>query len=341
VLDSDRAVTPRDNTTMLESERARIKHVLERLGLRDIVSIEYPEATRRPLDLVARYEDVNVLIRITDRVSSRRKDFAELKRATEVLDTSSLVIAKYLNREELIDGILYTRDKIGIVSYKTLYNLVRGSKVCIYERNGLFYVKIDGMKLRELRERRGLSLSQLAQKVGVSIKALYEYEQGKIDMSVEVAERFLEVFGEEFELVLEDVNIFIERIGRSSRTVSASEPRVVDRDNHKHKLVVEAIKHGLEAEAFDLMPSDIVLRYGDARWFLTLISDENLQSVVVKCRETAKLAEAFKGRAIAVLVDNKARDRAEIRDEIEKYLELYNYSEINNIIREVQNAPKR
>ena len=326
---------------MLENERARIKHVLERLGLRDIVSIEYPEAPRRPLDLVARYDDVNVLIRITDRVSSRRKDFAELKRATEVLDTSSLIIAEYLNREELIEGILYTRDKIGIVSYKTLYSLIRGSKVCIYERNGLFYVKIDGVKLRELRERHGLSLSQLAQKVGVSIKALYEYEQGKIDMSVEVAERFLEVFGEEFELALENVNIFIERIGRSSRSIAANEVRIVGTDNHKHKLVVEAIRHGLEAEAFDLMPSDIVLRYRDARWFLTLISNKDTQSAVVKCRETAKLAEAFRGRAIAVLVDNKAKDRTNIRDEIERYIELYNYSEIDNIIREVQNEPRR
>ncbi len=322
-----------------EALRERVKQLLESLGLKDIVTIEYPEASKRPLDLVARYDNSSIMVRITRRVSSRRKEFAELKRATEVLNASSLIVAEYLNREELLDDVLYTRDRVGIVSYRTLYNLVRGGKVCIYERNGLFYVKIDGAKLRELRIRHGLSLSQLAQKVGVSTKALYEYEQGKIDMSVEVAERFLNIFGEEFEEVVESVDIFTERIVRSERSESVAEIRT-DIEDRKQRVVIEALKHGVKAEAFDLMPSDIVLRYEDSKWFVTLVSDEEVQFMVAKCRENAKLAGAFRGRAIAILLEAYVKD-TDIRDEIERYVELYKYSELDKLIKEMQAEPRK
>ncbi len=322
-----------------EALRERVRQLLKSLGLKDIVTIEYPEASKRPLDLVARYDNSSIMVRVTKKVSSRRKDFAELKRATEVLNASSLIVAEYLNHEELLDDVLYTRDRVGIVSYRTLYNLVQGGKVCIYERNGLFYVKIDGAKLRELRERHSLSLSQLAQKIGVSTKALYEYEQGKIDMSVEVAERFLNIFGEEFEEVVESVNIFTERIVRSERSESIAGLRS-DIKDRKQRVVIEAIKRGVRAEAFDLMPSDIVLRYEDSRWFLTLVSDEGTRYIVAKCRENAKLAGAFRGRAIAILLEAYVRN-TDIRDEIERYVELYKYSELDKLIKEMQAEPRK
>lgn len=51
--------------------------------------------------------------------------------------------------------------------------------------------------------------------LGVSVKALQKYEENEIDMSVEKAYRFLEIFGDDFEEVLSDIDIFSDRITKA------------------------------------------------------------------------------------------------------------------------------
>lgn len=59
--------------------------------------------------------------------------------------------------------------------------------------------KIDGRKLRALRERRGWSLRVAAHRLGVSAQALNHYERGLMQPKEETLERMLPVLGVTFE----------------------------------------------------------------------------------------------------------------------------------------------
>ncbi|MHA1244464.1 MAG: helix-turn-helix domain-containing protein, partial [Candidatus Heimdallarchaeota archaeon] len=88
-----------------------------------------------------------------------------------------------------------------------------------YAHRGGLRVKIDGELLKEKRLEKNLSLSDLASEVGVSKRAIYEYERGGIDVSLDTALMLEEYLDEPLTIAL---NLFerMKRIG--SVTLPAS-----------------------------------------------------------------------------------------------------------------------
>ena len=122
----------------------------------------------------------------------------ELANISNLLDTFCLIVSREYKGKKLIEGVFYRRYGIYAVSPKTLERLLKGERIpFIYTSQGGMYVKLDFVKIRAARERRGLSLGDLAYEVGVSRKAVYEYERGKMDASPEVAIKLEEVLNED------------------------------------------------------------------------------------------------------------------------------------------------
>ncbi len=273
-----------------------------------VTVIEYPDSKLRSVDLVVEPKSgVQAIVRISPSVSNRKKDFVELKRISEFLDVNALVIANVYNKEKLLENVLYIRGRVGIISPKTLESLCREEPIYVYEYQGSYYVKVKGEALRELRSKYRLGYSMLAKMVGLTAKALYEYEQGKMGMSVEVAERFLEIFGDDFERVLDAIDVFSFRIiSRKSDRSEAYRERINDKKSHLAEKIEEL---GIgNAEVFNHIPPDIVVKSEHSKAFIALVSKGNsIEQIAKKCRENVKLAHELGGHAIT-MIEQRDRD---------------------------------
>ncbi len=323
----------RGSDTMLEWDTktiTRLAKVMETL-VNKVTVIEYPEERRRSVDMVVECRDREnddrsrnkVVIKVSEVVSNRKKDFVELKRITELLNVNALVIARFYNKEKLLDNVLYIRGRIGIVVPETIESLKKNEKVYIYEYQGSYYVKVKGEVLRELRSKMKLGYSMLARMLGITSKALYEYEQGKMSMSAEVAERFLELFGEEFEKALEAIDIFSFRIvGGMKKELGNIDAIEAQEDllDEKNKILAKLRKLGIRnIERFERIPSDMVLNHRDLRVFIALAKGgSDPDKVAKKCRENAKLAHELDGKALTLIA---GRDR-DLEYVAEKYSDI-------------------
>lgn len=148
-------------------------------------------------DLAARRDGHLLLVKVLQNVDALAEDAArELGALARTLGASPLLVGLRSSQRDLEDGAVYLRHGVRIVTPTTLdEHLLEGTPPLVHAAPGGFYVRIDGTRLRELREARGLSLGDLASAAGVSRRAIGMYESG-MDSMVDVAFR-LEEFLEE------------------------------------------------------------------------------------------------------------------------------------------------
>ncbi len=302
---------------MIKSSSDKVSKVLslmQRVAER-VTTIEYPEGRSRSVDMIVEHRaGERTIVKVSNNISSRKKDFAELKRISEFLNVNALVVTDQYNREKLLENVLYIRGRIGMVSPQTLESICNDEPVYIYEYQGSYYVKVNGEALKELRSRYKLGYSMLAKMLGITSKALYEYEQGRMSMSIEVAERFLNVFGKDFEYALETIDIFRFRIPSKRERAEMSR----DRRDGKGCLAEKLLELGLGAvEVFNHIPSDLVVKAGALKAFIALISTggSSVDKLAKKCKENTKLAHELGGQSITLIGDNASKDVKYVAEE--------------------------
>ena len=157
------------------------------------------DSAMRPLsfDVVARRDAQLLLVKVLTNVDGLTEPVAqELRVIAQFLDAAPLVVGERSSSRALEGGAVYLRYGVNIVTPDTLREYLEdGIEPVVYAAPGGFYVNLDGQRLREIREARGLSLGDLAQAAGVSRRAIGMYEDGMGAM-VEVAMRLEEFLNE-------------------------------------------------------------------------------------------------------------------------------------------------
>ncbi|MFY9717534.1 MAG: helix-turn-helix domain-containing protein [Thermoplasmata archaeon] len=156
----------------------RIRTLLERAGY-------YVANTHgvRPssFDLAARRDATLLLIKVLKNIDAL--DAGEASRLRELgrlFPATVLVVGQTSGSSELDDGVVYTRYEVPIVSEPTLRDyLEKAVPPFLYASPGGAFARIDGERLRFLRQTRGLSLGTLASVAGVSRRAIQLYEEGQ------------------------------------------------------------------------------------------------------------------------------------------------------------------
>jgi len=279
--------------------------------------VRYPPE-ERAVDYVVEYKNKKALVKFTKVLSSRSKIYQELKKLSEELKVNSLIVTDKFNDRELLYDIIYLRNRIGILSRVTLKHYINDEKIFVYEYNGMFYVKIDGKKLKELREKKGYRIHELASMVGISAKTLREYERENIDMSIEKAYRFLEVLGREFEDVVREVDIFSDRIAQKDEEHRASVFRKMSRKldiDKRYKIVEKFKEYGLGITVYNAIPSDAILSDAQTKFFISYLGEDlKDDEMEIKCEENYLFAKIFEGKPIVIAdedIDRSVLSRAE------------------------------
>ncbi|MEM0232641.1 MAG: helix-turn-helix domain-containing protein [Candidatus Nezhaarchaeales archaeon] len=149
---------------------------------------------RSSINIVARSGDSLVLIKALNDVNELKGCCTlEIKRAGYALRATPLIVGEKEGAHDIDREVVYEKQGVYIVHPDALREHFEGKKHYVYYKGGRLYVRIDGKKLREKREKIGLSLGDLANLVGVSRKAIYEYEKDEIDATIDVASKLYEV----------------------------------------------------------------------------------------------------------------------------------------------------
>lgn len=149
-------------------------------------------------DVVASGLFLLLFIKVATNIDTVTEEQAEdLKRLSRFFRASPLIVGVKTKNTELEEGVVYERFGIYALRPETLYDiLVENELPAIFAERGGFYVRINGELLRELREKHGYSVNELARILGVSRKSLINYERGEQAVSLEVAVRLEELFDE-------------------------------------------------------------------------------------------------------------------------------------------------
>jgi putative transcriptional regulator len=149
-------------------------------------------------DLLARRGEDILIIKALVNVDTLRTEQAEdIRYVSRLFGAHPLVVGLRSGSGDLEDGVVYTRHRLPIITPGTLYEaFVMGEAPYVIAAPGGYYVTLDSEALRELRKRRGLSLGQVAEMIGVTRKTVQLYEEG-MKATVEAAVRIEEALGVE------------------------------------------------------------------------------------------------------------------------------------------------
>lgn len=171
-----------------------------------VENIHYPE-NKRSIDVIGLYNNSRVMIKVTiDATHVSDVEVNDLKKASKAYDASPLIVSRRYRKKDMDPDVVYKRKGLSIVNEELLEKyLVKNEKPLVYETQGNYLVRINPQKFRKRRLELSLSLGELAEKIGVTRKAVYNYEHGKIGVTVSTAIRIAEIMGED---VFEPVDIF-------------------------------------------------------------------------------------------------------------------------------------
>ena len=200
--------------------------ILEKAGFRvtDLV-----ETKPRCFDIVARKGDTILLIKALYNIDSLKPEMAgEMKTVAKLLKASPIVVGEKFKLDYLERGVVYNRYGLPVINTATFYDfIVEELPPMVYSAPGGYYVRLDSEKIREARERLGISLGEMAKMLGVSRRAVKKYEEG-IDTSVENALKLEELLGTYVIKAIDILNFVKEEIEEREVKLSNGEAEIVE-----------------------------------------------------------------------------------------------------------------
>ncbi|MCI4434016.1 MAG: transcriptional regulator [Thermoplasmata archaeon] len=166
--------------SLIELVRALLRRRGFNLSSENFTSVAY--------DIIASDNENIFIIKVLYNVDTLKQEVAnELKLLSKIIKAKPLIIGVRCGIGILEDYILYSRYDVPVMSFKTFSNYIIRDELPIgFAAPGGFYVKIESKKLREARERNGISIGDLAKAANVSRRAIQLYEEGKSAVSIDV-----------------------------------------------------------------------------------------------------------------------------------------------------------
>lgn len=285
----------------------KIKIVLKYEGLK-YTQLTYPSKYReRSIDIVAVTDRESILVRVKPKPSVDREEASDLLKASKALNALPIIISP---SPQIKDDVVYEKEGVFVMNERTFENMVSGSEelIALYRR-GEYLFKVNKEELMRLRER-GYSLGDIAHAGGVSRRSAYKYSTEGGLVTINVALRLAEAFGES---VVEGIRL------ETLREIFAGRGKDVGCD--------ETPKEIYKAVSRDIEPSNALMIYRikkSAPDYLTVVLEKpertavidatNLRKVafrdaVRKTEETLKMAEVASIKEVDLLVTNELRSK--------------------------------
>ncbi|BAD84728.1 predicted transcription regulator, containing DNA-binding HTH domain [Thermococcus kodakarensis KOD1] len=253
-------------------------------------------------DLVASRLFLLLFIKATVNIDTITEEQAEdLKRLAKFFKASPLIVGLRSKSGELEEGVVYERFGIYALRPETLYDALLNNELpAVFAERGGLYVRINGELLRELREKHGYSVNELAQLLGVSRKSLLNYERGEQAVSLDVAIQLEEIFDE---ALAEPIDILRAKV-EADLNVKPETP--LERE------VFERLKKlGLGLVKVKKAPFNAISTEDDIR-LLTGIDERKTRSTIKRAEMVAEVGRIVNSGGVFILEKTKAEVVSEV-----------------------------
>jgi putative transcriptional regulator len=120
----------------------------------------------------------------------------ELRRICQILHCTPLIVGERTRKRPLEDGVVHTRANVTAINLETLRQMLeRRHLPSVRVKKGGVYVTISADRLKLARQGQNLSRGDVAAEIGVSRRAVYEYERGTMNPTIDVAMHLEELLG--------------------------------------------------------------------------------------------------------------------------------------------------
>ncbi len=243
-----------------------------------------------------------LFIKVSTNIDSVTEEQAEdLKRLATFFKASPLIVGIRTKNGELEEGVVYERFGIYALSPETLYDiLVENELPAIFAERGGFYVRINGRLLKNLREKHGYSINELAQILGVSRKSLLNYERGEQAVSLDVAIRLEELFDEP---LAEPLDVLHSRVEANLDIIP---------DTPLEREVFERLKYlGLGVIKVKKAPFNAVSRDDEFK-ILTGIDEKKTRSTIKRAEMVTEVSKIVNSDGVFILQKTKTEVVGEV-----------------------------
>ena len=301
---------------MVQRSRERwIEHVQQMLERAGFYVADTHGVRPSSFDLAARRDSTLLLVKVLKNIDAL--DAEEASRLLELgrlFPALSLVIGQTSGASELDAGVVYTRYGVPIISEETLQEyLDKALPPFLYASPGGTFARVDGNRLRLLRQARGLSLGALAGVAGVSRRAIQLYEEGA-GAELGVIDRIESFLGEP---IVRPIELFDRRPSRTpastaggtaagkpeERRTGPARPRPRTGDALRDGVLDQLDGMGLEVVVTVRAPFDAFTRTPE----ILLASVGSLRAALHRAEVLHGLARVSEGHAMFVVRENVHR----------------------------------
>lgn len=146
-------------------------------------------------DIAARKKHI-MLIKVLNNIDSFSEGNARnLRILSEEISTDAMLVGSSTRREILKDSIIYERFEIPAMNVNTFESVVENDMPTVYRRRGGLFVDVNPEIVRKRRVGAGMTQKELAERIGITKKSVYEHEKSRLKMSYENALIMEEILG--------------------------------------------------------------------------------------------------------------------------------------------------
>lgn len=145
---------------------------------------------------IAAKRDSLILIKVLTNVDSLQRQQAEnLKIISSHFNAKCLVVGDRTRKNRLENDVIYKRFGVPTVRPDTFESIIKQESDLIVSDRGGYFVRIDPSALRSARKNAELTQKQLAEKIDVNKKTIYEHEREEKKANIEIVNKIEKVLG--------------------------------------------------------------------------------------------------------------------------------------------------
>jgi len=261
--------------------------------------INYPDKREKSIDLIAVNKNNNRIVVKILRSKKVAKIKPDLQNVAKIGIGIPIMIDDTTEQEVIND-----KGNVFEMNVNTFEKILDGEKVFLYKTRGGIFVKINSKELKKRREEMGLSLGEIAQSLGVSRISIYEYEKEDSYVSIDIAEKLVEIFGED---ILGDIlnNFRVYDINSEAENSMSS--------TTSSKIISKLSEKGFKIVSMNFTAVDIIASKEEKKMFFSLETESTSKSLI-KFNEARKISEKIGSELVIIVKDNKNKKMYEKED---------------------------
>ncbi|MEM3291175.1 MAG: helix-turn-helix domain-containing protein [Saccharolobus sp.] len=264
----------------------------------DYTLINYPEHNRKSIDLIINSKGSTLVKMSEGKVT--KDEISDLKKISIATHSPSLIVT---NSEEE-DIVSIKAENVFAISSYGFKKMLNGEKIFLYRTRGGIFIKIRHDLLRRKRENMGYSIGDLAKFLGVSRKAIYDYERGDADVSLEVADKLIDIFGED---IIGDI---IQYSMTTDTEIEENEISETPSESLKSRLIHKLKNSGLKIISLKLTAVDLIVK-ADKDIYLVAIENKDYNKSMKKFHEAKKMSSYIGSNLIIVTRSSRSLKECE------------------------------